>query len=473
MRMVRLLRWLLIGLFALGLLGAWVKPAVAGSLAKVKIPFAVEIGLDPLDPVVMGNSITLAGVIKDQYGKPVANKSVQFAVDGIYLGQTPSDEFGRFERTFKEDLVAGTHEVTAFSTASHLLQAGTATMSLEIKPAVVLVQTIPAIEGVAFKMDGREFLTNPAGLASIEISRPGRYRLYVLAEEYENPNQKVEFGRWSEEIFEPYRDIQVPYTDVIQVGLNVYHYLGQHFVDLDGEPVDTQRISEFSVRSLQGDAFTWTDQQFRWIPASRVARRITGLEVTPLYYSVTSVMIDGSNVVNQSQQRFYSSPGGVWEISLILYSLQVNAQDGFFGFPVGKAITMEYPDGKVVEFPLDDSGKVSIPLLARGTYYIQVTGVSGMSNRIPVALSRNQDVSIKIITALDMAVAGGLALLLALGLLVYGRPWLWRAVVKKASSTSEEVETLPLSAALMPLESAADSSLIPLKQGLAGELHEK
>ena len=210
------------------------------------------------------------------------------------------------------------------------LEATTSTY-LSVLPTQVVVQVTPPIPDVGFMMGGSKFYTNEEGIATISLNEYGVYRLFVLADEYDQPNQRIELGRWTEEIYQPYQDISVPTNKVIQVGLNVFQIFSMDFVDLDGQKVDPSRISEFTIRSLQGDMFVLKNGKSRWFPASRTARRLTGLEETKLYYSVINVIVDGSNVVNQSQQRFYTSAGGNLTIELILYSLTVNAKDGLFG----------------------------------------------------------------------------------------------------------------------------------------------
>ncbi len=286
----------------------------------------------------------------------------------------------------------------------------------------VRIQTIPSISGITFQIDGRKIVSGPDGFANIQINQPGRYRLYALIDQYHNPFQRIEFGRWVTESFKPFQDIQVPTNKVIQIGLNVYYLTGQSFVDLNGSPVNPQRIKEFSIRSTQGDFFTFHDGQPRWIPASRIARRVSGLEEVKLLYSVLNVMVDGSNAVNQSQQRFYARPNGVWPISLLLYSLHAHAKDALFGSAVGKSINVEFPDGRIENYPLDETGTAEISSLARGNYYIEFMDVNGLRTRIPIALSRRQEVSTRIITYLDILIVGMLSTLIMLGLLLYGRP---------------------------------------------------
>jgi hypothetical protein len=63
-----------------------------------------------------------------------------------------------------------------------------------------------------------------------------------------------------------------------------------------------------------------------------------------------------------------------------------------------------------------------------------------MASEIPVALSRNQDVSVKIITYLDIGVVAALSVAFALGLLFYGRPWMLRYIVRKKQPVTQEAK---------------------------------
>lgn len=397
------------------------------------------INLDPLHPIEMGQSFILSGTIEDLQGNPLADKPIFFSINGEYLGQTPSDQEGEFSREFKQSLDAGIHKITADNNRDNLFNDNSPFVFLSIFPAKVRVQVTPPIPDVGFMMDGRKFFTDQEGLATIEINKYGTYRLTVLDDEYDHPGQRIELGRWTEEIYQPYQDISVPTNRVIQVGLNVYQIFSMDFIDLEGEKVDPSRVTEFTIRSLQGDVFVLNDGEPRWFPASRTARRLTGLEETKLYYSILNVIVDGSNVVNQSQQRFYTSAGGNLTIELILYSLQVNAKDGLFGWPIGKSLLLEFPDGRIEEYPLDEQGTVKIDSLARGTYFLRISGVKGIDNRIPVALSRDQNINMKVITNLDIAVFGAFGLIFVLGLLLYGRPWIINSTVNTVKNSYEKM----------------------------------
>jgi hypothetical protein len=416
-------------LLILGLLGGFATPVFAASGSRA-VRIVTDITFFKPDNVDLAEPMILSGTLRDVYGHPIADKSIIFTIDDAYLGQTRSDNNGNFERKISQKMAAGVYVIQATFKGTSEYTGSNDFSEIKVLPADIKVQTVPPTPGITVKMDGREFTSGADGNATIQIFRVGTYSLEVLTDRYHNPSQRVEFWRWAEESYEPFRDVNVPTKEVIQVGLNIYHQVGQTFLDLNGNPVDPARIDEFMIRSAQGDVFVFSDGTSRWIPASRIARRVTGLEETKLLYSVISVTIDGSNVVNQSQQRFYTHPNETWPISLLLYSLHISAVDGMFGSPVGKSVNVEYPDGKIVNYPLNRAGAVDIQSLARGTYYIELVGANGMSNRLPVALSRNQQVNTKVITYLDMAVVAMLGMIVALSLLLYGRPWILHAILR-------------------------------------------
>lgn len=398
---------------------------------KIVSKVATVITLNQSIATSLGEIFTLSGVIKNAFGVPVPNRSVMFTINGRYLGQARSDASGAFQRKFSAKLDAGSYSIIAYWLGTHDLAPASVSMVLEITPALVKIQTVPAIADVPFTMDGQRGITNDKGQVTFKISQAGDYPLTVLIDQYSNPTQKIKFGRWLNESYEPTNLIRVPTDKVVSVGLNVFRLVGQSFLDLDGYPVDPERVTEFMIRSAQGDVFIFHDGQPRWIPSSRIARRIAGLEETRLLYSVISVTIDGSNVVNQSQQRFYTYPTNNWSISLLLYSVRITARDGLFGHPVGKSVNLEFPDGRIENYPLDPDGSVVIHSLARGNYYTELVGSLGLQNRIPLTLSRNQEISTRVITYLDLAAIGLLAALIALGLLLYGRPSLLYLLHKK------------------------------------------
>lgn len=410
----------------MSLLGVSVKPVSARYAPPKAPPPAKPTSLSLTNPGAqkLGQSFMVTGSITTPKGFLPDSRPIILTVDGKLLGETRTDKNGNYALKVTLDLPAGTYTLAATFKGTYLLAASNTQTSLQILPTEVRIQTVPAIAGVAFTMDGRQFVSGADGVASISIPKAGWYRLTVNAELYSNPNQRITFARWLDENYQPFHDILVPTNKAIVVGLNVFYKVNQYFVDLSGIPVDPKRITGITIKSAQGDIFNYQQGQTEWVPASRIARRSTGLEQTKLLYSVMSVVVDGSNVVTAAQQRFFTGPTQVWKIALTLYAMQMNGRDLLFGNLVGKGVTLQFPNGRTESYSLNQNGPTNISYLARGIYQVHLTGTKGLDNVAPVALSKNQVVTQNVVTYLDLEVTGSVGLLIALCLLLFGRPWL-------------------------------------------------
>jgi hypothetical protein len=273
----------------------------------------------------------------------------------------------------------------------------------------------------------------------IPIDHVGRYRVEVLEWSSPDPGVKAAFSRWQDNAYKPVRVIEYHIGKHYQAGFELSYLVNQEFTDLSGAPVDPQLVTDFTLKSSMGGRLTFTDTAPRWLQGGRVVKRKQGLEETLLYYSVESVMVDGSSVVNRAQHRFFPADVREWTIPLLFYSARFTSKDAIFGFPVGEAVQIVAPDGEITLVPLEPDGTATVPSLPRGTYQVNIQG-GGYSPLAPVALSRNQEVALEVISPLDLAFVGGLGFIVVTGLLFIGRRqlvffpfyavrWLWRSVV--------------------------------------------
>lgn len=425
---------------------AWLAVCLLAGLAApvwAKTP-ALPTSLLLLDvgPQEVARNFTVMAVLTDSRGGVVSNQSVVISAllpasqdssglpsvaveaEQVNLGQAMTNEQGMAIISVSRDLRAGRYVLQASFRGNHAYEGSQSTRVLTILPGKVTVQTIPALEGVPFRLDQHIVLTGPDGKAVFDVPATGIYMLELLEEKIFSTGQRAEFSRWLEENYKPVREIRYPGETAVQIGFDVYRRARFAYLDLDGQPVDPARVTSLIVKNIQGESFEFTGTGPYWLPAGRIARRMNGLETTELQYSVMRVGVDGSNVVNQAQQKFFLDNEEQWDVTLLLYHLDVRAVDAVFGTPLGSGVTLEYPNGSKVEYPLNPQGMVSVPSLARGIYTVQVTGVKGISSRAPVALSQNQQVLMKVISTADILLAAGAAILLAVGLLLAGRPWL-------------------------------------------------
>ena len=225
------------------------------------------ITLVPPTNVSQGEPFILSGTLHDWSGGVVVNAGIIFTLNGSYLAQTRTDANGFFQQKVNKPLDAGIYTDTASFNGTHNLAYSTAAATLNVSPAEVRIQTFPPVPGVTFQLNGQQFVTGDDGIASIKVEKAGTYRLEALISLYNDPTQRIEFGRWLEDNYQPFTNVEVPVSKVIQVGLNVYNRVGETFVDLDGNPVDPQRIAQFTIRSEQGDTFVFNNGEPRWLIA--------------------------------------------------------------------------------------------------------------------------------------------------------------------------------------------------------------
>jgi predicted RNA-binding Zn-ribbon protein involved in translation (DUF1610 family) len=379
----------------------------------------------PPNPVTVGNpSIVVVQLISSK-GEPMVNQPVELFVNGESARRSRTDSAGNVSVTVRLN-EAGTYALSAVFKGSRVPSLGSskATADLVVVPALIEIHVTPSLPDIRFALDDRVFSSDDYGVARIEVAKAGTYHLELLPLETNDPDIQMAFGRWGDDYFVPSRDIEIPLKKPLDVGLEVSYQVGQTFIDLDGKTVDLSRITSITLKGSNGATYTFEDNLPHWLSAGRVIRLNNGLEETKILYSVISVIIDGSNVVSQAQQRFYAHPNDLWTVKLLLYSAGFTARDALFRFPIGTGIRMEYPDGDVQVFNFNSSNEHTSTGLARGIYRVTVTGAEGYAPPTPIALSRNQDVELMVFSYLDMGVLVSIGIIVALGLLFFGRPHL-------------------------------------------------
>lgn len=400
---------------------SFVFPADAMGFATV----GTTLTIDPPDSVSVGTPTNIVLHLISSKNLPVANQRVELFIDGVRWRSAKTDATGTASIRIKRD-TAGSYQLFATFKGSRLPSLGSSKASSEliVSPAMVEIQTTPALPAIKFSLSGKVFSSDDYGVARIEVPKAGKYRLELLPVETKDADIQMDFGRWGDEIFEPVRDIEIPLDKPLQIGFEVSYQVSQTFVDLSGRPVDPARVTSITMKGSNGTTYTFEDNQPHWLSAGRIIRLNNGLEQTKILYSVISVVIDGSNVVSQAQQRYFVNPNDVWAVKLLLYKATFNARDALFGFPLGTGIRMEYPDGDVQTYSFNTNQEYTLDGLARGIYRVTVIGAEGYAPPTPIALSRDQDVELMVFSTLDIGVLVGLGLLLSLGLLLFGRPYI-------------------------------------------------
>lgn len=396
----------------------------------------------PSEPQAIGERVVFQAHLVNELGESQANKVLLLYVNGQEVRRARTTDDGTAAINLSGDLPLGVYEIRVVFIGTRDYAPSEAQTTLSIRPMMLTIETVPPLANIPIAINEQLYTTNETGLVQLELTNLGGYKIGILLEDDTalDASTRISFDRWDDAEFRPERTIEVNGDVRIQVGFKLSHLVSQTFIDLEEKPFDPSVITEFTLKSSSGTYYTFEDNAPRWLPASRIQRYRAGLSVTPLQYSVESVMINGTNVVNRFQQRFYLGPNDIWQIQLLLYSASIRARDAFFGFPVGTGILLSFPDGHSTTLGFGADQAVHTGLLARGEYKVKVVGIGGITPATPVALSRNQTIELTVLSTLDLIVAGAAGILGAFGLLFYGRPHLIGIKRKRKTSTVYAVQ---------------------------------
>jgi len=374
--------------------------AVASTATRIIVPARTEVAAGEYGEVV--------ATLQTASGSTIAGERLTMTlVDDVRQRRT--DASGSTYFRIRNDLAIGTYVMAFNFPGTSELSPSSVQATLVISRPVVSIQTVPTLEGVPFELGDETALTDVDGVARIPYTPPRPIERPTPGDLELSDRQVARFSRWYGSA-----------ASRLTATYSFYYQIRFSFSDLAGHPVDRSLVTGMTIKNSVGERFELTDEQQIWFQGSRVVPLSNGLESKEIYYTVESVTVNGSNVVNRSQQKFIPSETVDWDIHLLFYSAAVSVHDALFRFPTGTAILLEYPDGHDVKLPLVD-GRLSLPSLPRGNYRISVVG-PGLGIPRPLALSRNQDVTLELISYLDVAVVGLAALALAFGLFQIGRP---------------------------------------------------
>jgi hypothetical protein len=295
----------------------------------------------------------------------------------------------------------------------------------------LVIQTSPTLPGTVFVLGGQSASAGPDGTARMA---PGswvdlRANIKVVPPR-PGARQRARFARW----FGPLDLSHAPERDiVVTAGFDVDYRTSMSFTNLENDPVDHAKVSSVEVKDATGVFHRFTGEQLRrpvWLWGTRVVMLQSGPFAKPIYYTVQRVTVGGANVVNEAQQRYEPEKVAALKVQLLFYRATFEARDAVFGFRVGSAVRLRYPDGHHVRVPLDARHQAVIDSLPRGEYDATIEG-RGIPMSAPVSITRPQQLTLKLVTWLDLAVV------LALGaVFLAGLPLLRRRLRRRA--TDEE-----------------------------------
>lgn len=393
----------------------------------VSAPASTQLAFTPVysAPAIVGEALKFNAQLTSE-GRPLPGGFVRFFVDGEFLRGATTNAQGLAELQLPRNLIAGSHVISATYRATISQADAAAGLSVLLLPRVLEVRAIPPLQGVQIRVGDTILETDARGIAQMPITKTSALTATILPFQSSDANVRAEFDRWSDGVLTPTRKLRLAaeVTTTYQIGFNVSYPVILHFVEEgSGREVEASRLSSILLVSSAGEAISVsaTSDGLQWLKANRIIRLEQTLVASPISYQLRKITVDGVNVVNEGQQRFRVEPNAHWTMKLQLHDLEVEVRDALLGTPMGKGLRVDYPSGDSRHVTLDPAGRMRLESLSRGSYTVTVQGAQGLRSPMPVALSRNREVNIAVISYLDLAIGGGILAVIALAALLVGR----------------------------------------------------
>jgi hypothetical protein len=284
--------------------------------------------------------------------------------------------------------------------------------------ATVEIVTVPAVPGARFSFDGTTYKADSQGVVRLTIPRAThRHTVALIDTKLHEADRDLAFVRWwypanhDQDFRTEVTGIRIHHNLRIMAAFRASYLVSYSFADLAKQEVQRSRVARVEFFGDNGQTLASDGSGKVRMAGIRPVVNGGTLLAKQIRYSVQRVDVDGSNVVQVNQQVFTPSYQNSVVVSLLLRTAHFSTRDFLFGNPVGSAVRLTYPDKRQSTIPLDSGGKATVENLARGQYTVSVVG-PGYSFQRPVALSRNQYIDLPIVTYLDMAVLGVIALVI-------------------------------------------------------------
>jgi hypothetical protein len=289
-------------------------------------------------------------------------------------------------------------------------------------------RTVPAVAGVRIAFGDRVMTTDAVGRASYTAPHTlAPQTLRLLDTGVDQGGRRYRFTRWAgqrdpDQAFRPVVQglpLRADYT--VTAAFTVAYPVTPRFTDQHGTPLDVGHLSKVTVKSSTGHLTDLPVRGTTWLDGGIPVYRGSRLEISPLTYSLQSLIYDRAQLADAGRQRFSPSTGRTVTFNGPFHDLTITAHDALFGGRTGHRAEVTGPDGKVRTIRFGAHRTVVLTHLPRGRYRVAVKAPGGLVAVQEFRLSRSRTADATVITRLDILVIGLPLLALAGGFLVFRR----------------------------------------------------
>lgn len=295
-------------------------------------------------------------------------------------------------------------------------------------PVTLTIATVPPIPNVRLNFDGVPLSTDAAGRVTVTQQHNfGTHVLTLVNSSIGRADHRYRFERWSGQR-DPDQAYQTTVNNLpmranytVTAAFAVQYLVRPRFIDNQGRPVDPSTITAVTLRSDTGAVIDLPRTGGLWLDGALPSYQKSSLVTSHLTYTLQSVVISGANTVDAGRQRLDPAANAAPAFTLKFADLTIRAHDALFDRGVGTQAELTYPDGSIRTVTLGPDHTVTVPHLPRGSYTVVIKGAAGIAPAQKLALSKDIDVDLTIVSDMDLAVVTAAVLVVALGLLLLGR----------------------------------------------------
>jgi hypothetical protein len=303
-------------------------------------------------------------------------------------------------------------------------------------PITLTINTVPALRGVRFTLDGHVFVTAANGQATYTAEHDFLpHTLVMLDTGVLKANRRYEFNRWAgqrnpnQAFAHTVTALPLRSNYAITAAFTVQQQVVPQLVEENGKVLDPSRITAVTVKSDTGQLVNLALAGPTWLDGMRPVYHHSALSAQPAIYSLQSIIVRGTNVVDAGRQTFKPALNNTPMFITQFHDLVITGHDALFKSAVGKQAIVTFPDGSEQTVTLNAQHSATLPNLPRGTYSVLIRAGTAIVATDQFVLSKDKTADIAVISAVDLLVLGSAAFGVAVGLLALGRHrWRYRLV---------------------------------------------
>jgi hypothetical protein len=307
------------------------------------------------------------------------------------------------------------------------------------------LKTVPALAGVRFTVDGHQLVTGAGGMTTYTAEHDfAGHRLTVLSSSVTTADKRYEFYRWAgqrdpnQAFSRTVSGLPMRSNYVVTAAFTVQHQVMPRVVRQDGTALDPADVQSIVARSDNGSMVNLPLTSPTWLDATRPAFHHSIMSAEPVTYSLQTVMVRGTNVVDAGRQTFTPTTTVNPTFTTQFYDLVITGHDAIFKSKLGTSATVTFPDGGKQTVRLNADHTATLADLPRGNYKVTLDAGRAVVGVQQFGLSKDKTADLIVISALDLVILVGLLLIIAVALLVIGRQY-WRRLLTRSRREHEVV----------------------------------